>query len=191
MTEKSNNSQSQKGMLRAMPASGKEIAKKAIVPLSFSVFLAVRIAALLKPPPVIVDYGDAGYYISAGIAYMGGALPDSVNPEHPPLAKYIIGFFSVYIGDPSFASLLFGFLTAVAAFLLSRKLTGSRWAAATVWLLAFDSVSISTSIYPVLDGFMLFFALLAVYLLLIATKGRHYYLAGISLGAAVGKDYSS
>ena len=173
------------GTLRAMTVPRRTV-KKMMVPIIFSVFVAVRIVALLVPIPVIVGYGDAGYYVSAGTAYVGGALPDSVNPEHPPLAKYIIGFFSAYVGNASFASLLFGFLGAVAAFLLSRRLTSkSQWAAATVWLLAFDSVSISTSVYPVLDGFMLFFALLGAYLFLIAGKRYHYCLAGISLGAAV------
>jgi hypothetical protein len=142
--------------------------------------------ALVRPLPVIVGYGDAGYYISAGTAYVAGALPDSVNPEHPPLAKYIIGFFNVYLGGSSYASVLFGFLGAIAAFLISRKLApNSGWAAVTVWLLAFDSVNISTSVFPVLDGFMLFFALIAMYFFMIATKNYHYCLAGISLGATV------
>lgn len=169
-----------------MTVPGKRIIKKAVVPFVFSVFLAVRIVALARSLPVIVSYGDAGYYTSAGVAYVGGALPDSVNPEHPPLAKYIIGLFNVYLGNASFASLLFGFSGAITAFLLSRKLSSnSRWGAVTVWLLAFDSVNISTSVYPVLDGFMLFFALLAVYLFLTATNRYQYFLAGISLGAAV------
>ena len=165
---------------------GGHAVKKMIVPVIFSVFLVVRIVAMLKPFSVIVGYGDAGYYISAGTAYVGGVLPDSVNPEHPPLAKYIIGFFNVYLGGAYYSSILFGFLGVVVAFLISRKLTRkSGWAAVTVWLLAFDSINISTSIYPVLDGFMVFFALLALYLFLNATKNYHYCLAGICLGAAV------
>jgi predicted membrane-bound dolichyl-phosphate-mannose-protein mannosyltransferase len=169
-----------------MTFAGRATVKKIMIPIVFSVFLAVRIVVLFRPTPVIVAYGDAGYYISAGTAYVHGALPDSANPEHPPLAKYIIGLFNVYLGPPYYSSLLFGFLGVVVAFLISRKLTANGgWTAATVWLLSFDFVNISTSIYPVLDGFMVFFALLAIYFFMIAKKNCHYCLAGISLGAAV------
>jgi hypothetical protein len=142
--------------LNALIISATRGLKKAAAPVVFLVFLVVRIAALLKPIPAIPGYGDAGYYISAGTAYVTGALPDSTNPEHPPLAKYIIGFFNVYLGNATLGSVVFGLLGAAAAFLISRKLNLNReWATVTVWLLAFDSVSISTAIYPVLDGFMI------------------------------------
>ena len=154
--------------------------------LSFAAFLAIRALAVLVAIPSIAVFGDSGYYVAAGTAYVKGALPDSLNPEHPPLAKYIIGFFAVYFGKPFLASYVFGFLTAVAAYFLARKLLSKKeWAAVTVWLLAFDSVSISTFLYPVLEVFMLFFALASICVLLRSEKLHHYALAGMLMGLSV------
>jgi hypothetical protein len=154
--------------------------------LSFAAFLAIRALAVFVAIPSIAVLIDSGYYVAAGTAYVRGALPDSLNPEHPPLAKYIIGFFAVYFGNPSLASYVFGFLSVVAAYFLARRLLSKKkWATVTVWLVAFDSVSISTFLYPVLDGFMLFFALASICVLLRSEKLHHYALAGMLMGLAV------
>jgi len=169
------------------------IAQKALVLIVFSTFVSVRIIAWRMPVPSFLIYGDAYiYYVPAGVAYISGALPDSINPEHPPLGKYILGLFAVYFRSPNLGSILFGFATAVAAFLIARKLTpNTHWAVAGVWLLAFDSISVSISISPMPDVFMLFFALLGLYLLLIAKNKFHYGSVGLIFGLAMASKWTA
>lgn len=64
-----------------------------------ALFIAIRLLSWLRRYQV---FGDAySYYIPAGIAYVRGALPNTINFEHPPLAKYIIGTFAIYFGRVS------------------------------------------------------------------------------------------
>jgi hypothetical protein len=87
---------------------------------------------------------------------------------------------------------MFGLLVAAVTFLLARKLVlNSQWAAVAVWLLAFDQVNISMSVDPMLDVFMLFFALLGVYLILRSDSSRSFVLAGISFGLALASKWTS
>jgi len=159
----------------------------------FSLFIIVRIVAYTWPSSTFGVYGDGyQYYLPAGLKYISGELPTSINPEHPPLGKYIIGLFALYIGGPFVGTILFSTLSAGLAFLLSRKLTNnSEWALVTVWLLAFDQVNILISADPMLEIFMLFFALLGVYIILAATRPIHHAIAGLMLGFAVACKWSA
>src|SRR5208337_4057941 len=92
----------------------------------------------------------------------------------------------VYLHDASAASLLFGLLTAIVVFLLVKKFTATLWApAVAVWLLSFDPVNIGLSVYPMLDIFMIFFAVLSVYLLMLAKRPTQYALVGVTVGLAL------
>jgi hypothetical protein len=155
--------------------------------LVFVIFLAVRISGSLIHLSSFTVYPDAyNSYVPAGVAYVSGALPDSVNAEHPPLAKYIIGFFAVYLGSPELASLLFGFFCAVIVLYLTRALIGRvRWALASVCILAFDQVNVSISIYPMLEIFMLLFALLTTYFANRAKTKWGYAIAVVFSGFAI------
>lgn len=126
------------------------------------------------------------YYIPAGMAYIRGTLPDTVNFEHPPLAKYVIGFFALCLNSPNFASLLFGALTTITALALARTLIPEKsWAWTIVWLLTFDQINISISIDPMFDVFALFFALLGMYILLKAKNRVSYAICGGVFGLAL------
>ena len=152
----------------------------------FSIFVIMRIIPWPQWIPVPARYADASLYVEAGTAYVTGAPLGSINPEHPPLAKYIIGAFSVFLHNPNLSSVSFGFLTACAALMLTRKLTaGSAWSTLVVWILAFDQVNISISIRPMLDIFMIFFGLLGLWLLVSARTNYCSLSAGLSLGLAV------
>ncbi len=137
--------------------------------------------------PVPAKYADADIYIKGGQALVGGALPDSVNQEHPPLAKYLIGFFSVYLKNAYASAFVFGFLTVILAFLIASKLTRKpEWRVLTVWIVAVDQVNISLSIRPMLDIFMVFFGILGIYFFLNATQSiTKYFVAGLSFGLAL------
>jgi len=138
-----------------------------------------------------VAYGDAyKYYVPAGIFYVHGGLPNvnvsQTNPEHPLLAKYIIGFFAVYLHNANLASLLFGLASAFIIFLLARKIASSDvWASVAVLLLAFDGINIILCIDPMLDTFMLFFGLLGLYLLLESHETLGFLASGFTFGLSI------
>lgn len=147
-------------------------------------FVVVRLLSWLRRFQV---FGDAyAYYIPAAVAYVKGALPNTINFEHPPLAKYIIGAFALYLGSPNFSSLLFGALAVSAALGLARKLISvgqSAWI--VIWLLTFDQINITISIDPMLDVFMLAFALIGIYLVVDREETTRFALAGLCFGLAM------
>jgi hypothetical protein len=130
------------------------------------------------------------YYIPAGLFYIQGGLPDPAsmvtNPEHPPFAKYIIGFFALYLHNANLASLTFSFLSAVIVFLLVRRFIGDALSASVaVMVMGFDEIQITMSIDPMLDVFMIFFGSLGLYIVLSARTRPMYLLSGVVLGFAV------
>lgn len=154
------------------------------IPSLLVLFIAVRLISWLRR--FRVDSDAYVYYIPSGIAYVKGALPTDINFEHPPLAKYIIGVFAIYLGGPNVSSLLFGVIAVVAALALAKKLLpANRSAWIVVWLLSFDQINMTISIDPMLDIFMLAFALLGFYFLLDLVKTPHFSLAGLCFGLAM------
>jgi 4-amino-4-deoxy-L-arabinose transferase-like glycosyltransferase len=103
------------------------------------------------------------------------------------VAKYIIGFFALYLQSSNLASLTFGLLSAVVLFLIVRNFVGDIVCASiAVFLLAFDEINMTLSIDPMLDIFMLFFGLLGIYLVLSAGKKKWMFaLAGAAFGLAI------
>ena len=161
-----------------------------------SVFLVVRILALLVPlrPIPFMIYPDAyNSYVPAGLAYISGVSINSTNPEHPPLAKYIIGFFAAYAHNANIGSLLFSFLSIVVVVLLSGRLfLDKERRLAVVCLLAFDSINVSISVDPMLEVFMLFFGLLGLYLLSAPEpRIRYYLLGGLCLGFSLASKWTA
>ena len=114
--------------------------RNGILFVSFFMFILMRAIPWPNWLPVPAKYADAALYTIAGRALIGGALPDSVNQEHPPLAKYIIGVFSVYLKNAYASSL---FLLAIVAYassylqlLLSEGFTG--FSHAPTWMVNFQ-----------------------------------------------------
>ncbi len=157
---------------------------------SFGVFIAIRLAFLAFPDisATMMNYADSyAYYVPAGIAYMHGTPINQLFPFwYPPLAKYIIGFFAMYLNSPAASSVLFGGLVAVVGLLISREFVAEgKWAAAAVWIMSFDIVGIGVSVYPDLEIFMIFFALLAIYTGLTRKSKLSYLGTGVFLGLAM------
>jgi dolichyl-phosphate-mannose--protein O-mannosyl transferase len=136
---------------------------------------------------------------------------------HPPFGKWLIAFGEYLFGFTPFgwrfSAALFGTLLIILTFLVARRLLKSNWFALfAASLVALDGLAIVMSRIALLDGFLVFFILLALFFFLIdidqsKTKvenqplkesrfGPHYswhfyrWLAGISLGLAISIKWS-
>ena len=113
-----------------------------------------------------------------------------INPEHPPLGKYFMAIFILLLGYQPLAwripSWIMGDLTVIVAFLLARKLVGNDLLGNIAGLLSAALIMLSPNIWALhgialLDIYVGFFSLLAVYLLLSDNK---LIWAAIALGLA-------
>jgi len=110
----------------------------------------------------------------AGYKYITGTNPILINSDHPPLGKYIIGFFTVLFNNNRVVSLFFGlgnvFLIAIIINYLTRSLT---LVFAGLTMLFLDSMFIDQIIHsPILDIIQVFFLLLYFYLFFIYQKTK-------------------
>ena len=129
-------------------------------------------------PPMYVGYPN-----EQGIQYY-------INPEHPPLGKYFMDIFILLLGYQPIAwripSWIMGDLAVIVAFLLARKLVGSGLWGNLAGLFASALIMLSPNIWTLhgiamLDIYVGFFSLLAVYLLL---SDHRLVWASIALGLA-------
>jgi len=162
---------------------------RASVWLVVVVFAYVATVLLLQEHGVVpLRTGDDALYENVSVLYINGSPPLHHNPEHPPLAKYIIGLCMVHEIRSICPSI------AVAAGIGSLGyalyvLTGSV-KASVVYIIAtaFEPLFISLGMFNLLDPYMLLFTGLAV---TAAVKefmtGRPHWLlvAGVLWGAAV------
>ena len=186
---------------------------------------AVRLISVTFPPWAVVDefwYArDACFYWLASIDRCGMAnliAPDrdvttwlatygELTPEHPPLAKLLIGAPIALLGYSAgvwrLASVAAGVLTVIFVYLLARESSGSRTAAAGVSaLVAIDFPHVIHSRLAMLEIFVALFAVAAFHFCLLdrrqiaqRVEGRpsHRFwrvAAGIAGGAAVASKLS-
>ncbi|MEM0482082.1 MAG: glycosyltransferase family 39 protein [Nitrososphaerota archaeon] len=126
---------------------------------------------------------DEAHYVRAVRKMING---EAANNEHPPLAKYLIMYSILALGDTPLAwrlpSVISGTLTLPVLYLLARRLIGD-WKAAliSVLLFALDVTSFNISSIAILDAPSLFFALAGSYLFI---AGRRY-LGTIALAVSI------
>jgi dolichyl-phosphate-mannose--protein O-mannosyl transferase len=126
---------------------------------------------------------DEAHYVRAVRKMING---EAANNEHPPLAKYLIMYSILALGDTPLAwrlpSVISGALALPVLYLLARRLIGDGKAALlSVLLFALDVTSFNISSIAILDAPSLFFALLGAYFFI---AGRRY-LGTIALTASV------
>lgn len=130
--------------------------------------------------------GDEGVYVPAGRQLIAGQSPGSVNPEHPPLAKYAIGLSQLVIGNPRAVG---GFLvsTAISAlYYLLRRVEGLRFAAATMVLLAVNPLFTMAMSIATLEVYWISFVVLGLFAILaFKLSGFSYTVCGLFFGCAV------
>ncbi len=126
---------------------------------------------------------DEAHYLRAVRKMING---EAANNEHPPLAKYLIMYSILALGDTPLAwrlpSIVMGALTLPVLYLLARRLIWDEKAALlAVVLFALDVTSFNISSIAILDAPSLFFALAGSYLFI---TGRRY-LGTVAMAAAI------
>lgn len=106
--------------------------------------------------------GDYDLYAYAGWEYIHGANPLTINPEHPPLGKLLIGLVTVLTGFHRISNFIFIILDIICLYWLSHLLNFQRLKSLLLLIaLTFDNILIDFyTMTPMLDVIQLFFILL-------------------------------
>ncbi|MGQ9719252.1 MAG: glycosyltransferase family 39 protein [Nitrososphaerales archaeon] len=137
--------------------------------------------------------GDAGTYALSGWAYIHGSSPHIINPEHPPLAKYLIGLSEVLFTNQMTMGFIFGMLTIVVVYLISRGVLGnSLFALLPPFMLVYDKLFNEYSLISTLDIYVTFFVALSTLFFLKGLKSPKFYLlASITFGLAMATKWAA
>jgi len=134
---------------------------------------------------------DDKLYALAGWHYIHGTSPDTVNFEHPPLAKYMIGLSEALFMNPALLGFVFSILTLILVYVISRKLvTTSLIAMFPSVLLSLDKIYIQFSTSSMLDIYATFFAVMSL-LLLTSRKEEVIPLLGVTMGLGISCKWTS
>lgn len=132
---------------------------------------------------------DEVLYAFNGGALITGTSPILVNPEVPPVGKYLIGLSILAFDNENIIILLSICLSLVLLFLLGRQLySSSLIALIPVCLLSFEPILHNQLVYtPLLDSIHLLFLLLTLYLFGLSYQHKSHsllflLLSNISLG---------
>ncbi len=133
---------------------------------------------------------DAQLYSYVGYEYAHGKDPTLLNPEHPPLGKYLIGLSIMKFRNENIVLVATGVLSLIVIFLIVFFTTKSATASSmAVFLTATLSLFTDQLIHgPQLDIFqLLFFLLVSYFLILTETKKKLQYLilTGIFFGLLI------
>ena len=130
---------------------------------------------------------DATLYTYVGYEYVNGKDPTLLNPEHPPLGKYLIGLSIRIFNNENIILLVFGFITLVTVFTIVLLSSQSYLASSfSVFLTATHSLFVDQLIHgPQLELFQLTFFLLLILMLMLfenKRKARFLILSAFFLG---------
>jgi dolichyl-phosphate-mannose--protein O-mannosyl transferase len=180
------NPQMQSAATQGSPPDWRDVGIAALFALAALALYLFRIA-----DPAKLDF-DETHYVPAVRTLM--ALAGLANPEHPPLAKWLIGLGMAMFGDNPFGwrvmSAVFGAILVFAGVMAARWLLATRPAAImTGALLLLSPMLFIQSRIAMLDIFMASFLMLAFWMMAAAAHGgfrdrRHLALAGAFLGCA-------
>jgi hypothetical protein len=128
--------------------------------------------------------GDHGLYAYAGWEYAHGENPVLINPEMPPLGKYLIGFGLILTGLPGLIGLVFSVFLLTALFLLADRIFHSKsLAIIPVALFSLESIFHNSLTVTMLDNLQVGFLVLAFYCLQQTDRSRKWFIpASLALG---------
>lgn len=118
--------------------------------------------------------------------YINGGSPILVNPENPPLGKYIVGLSIKLFNNEKFPSLVFGFLSLFSFFLLCRLfLKSNLLALLPVAFFSWERLTWEQLIFlPLFETFALTFLCFSFYFFIKAQDKKGYFLlSNFFLGA--------
>lgn len=123
----------------------------------------------------------------AGYRYATGTNPILINSDHPPLGKYIIGWFTLFTGNNRMVSIFFAFGNLALVFFIIYFLTRSTLLSSFgILLLSFDSMFVDQIIHsPILDIIQVFFLVLYLLFLIFWIKKEQLWKV-IAMGLALG-----
>ncbi len=132
----------------------------------------------------ISDYIVYGY---AAWEYVHGKNPTLINPEMPPLGKYLMGISILLFKRIEVGSLIFGIFSLILVFLIGKIILKSTiLALIPIVILSFESLFVSQLDNALLDIYHLFFVLLAFYFFLTAQKRKVFFaFASLALGGVI------
>lgn len=85
--------------------------------------------------------GDAELYAFAGWQMINGIDPTEINPDQPPLGKYLIGLSILIFKNPNIQALILGIGFLITFFLLSQEIIGSlNWALLTTLIFSLEPI---------------------------------------------------
>ena len=115
----------------------------------------------------------------AGYRYATGTNPILINSDHPPLGKYIIGWFTLLTGNNRSVSAFFAFCNLILVFSIIYFLTKSTLLSSFgMLLLSFDSMFVDQIIHsPILDIIQVFFLILYFLFLILWLKKQKWRLS--------------
>ena len=117
---------------------------------------------------------DSFLYSYVGYKYAHGANPSLLNPEHPPLAKYLIGYSIRFFGNEHMMGIGVAFLSLLLIGIISYQLSRSIMTA-SISLFAASLFPLFTDQIihgPQLELYQLFFFLLVLHFLLMWIKKK-------------------
>jgi dolichyl-phosphate-mannose--protein O-mannosyl transferase len=120
-------------------------------------------------------FSDDKLYAYAGWLYIQGKSPDVINFEHPPLAKYFIGFSEVIFKNPTMLGFIFSLLTLIVLYIVSKKtLKTFPFTILPVLMLSLDKLYIGFSSSSMLDVYLIFFTLLSVLIFMVSLENKKF-----------------
>ncbi len=159
------------------------------------VYLALLVTILLSAARIMATgsgaFPDSEIYALAGRSYVHGQSPDRLNPGHPPLSKYLIGISETVFGSEVAFSLVFGALTLLVVYFLSRRILPSYFALLPSVLIALDRMFLWLSSVSLLDIYVTFFSVAYVFLFLRFRNAKwQWALLGFTIGLAVASKWT-
>lgn len=131
--------------------------------------------------------GDDGLYAFAGYYYLfGGGDIASVNFEHPPLGKYLIGLSILHFGNQNIINIIYFVLLLVVSFQLAKSVgLGKIGSWISILVVGLDPLFLDNLLRSLLDLPFTVFFVSAVYFFLKGLKDTKYFLiSNILWGAA-------
>ena len=142
---------------------------------------------------VFIKFADEVIYINAGKAYIRGVAPYFINFEHPPLAKYVIGFFSM-LGISTYLPMIMIISAIVLIYYIVHRYLNYKHAYLYLAIVATDTLVINASFFNLLNCVTLLLVVLYLYVALkCITLDKHgkIYVLGFLAGLALASKWSS